>query len=104
MNRNIDKSKNFSDNHKPRSNPQPYKKQNNSFQVNMNFNKSGMKPYVPVSNVNNPVASGANATPLHIKCWKCRGTHCARDCKNKTDGVLHNLQEELTVEDIAKTP
>ena len=63
-----------------------------------------MKPYVPAPNGNKQVASGANATPLVIKCWKCNGTHYARDCKNKTNGVLHNLQEEPTIEDIAGTP
>ena len=62
----------------------------------MNFNKPGMKPYEPTANVNKPVASGANATSLQIKCWKCSGPHYARNCKNKTSGVLHNLQEEPT--------
>ena len=64
MNRNQKKSKNFSDNHKPGSNPQPYRKHNNSFQVNKNFNKSSTMPYVLASNVNKPIASGDNATPL----------------------------------------
>ena len=27
-----------------------------------------------------------------------------QDCKNKTSGVLHNLQEEPTIEDIPGTP
>ena len=30
--------------------------------------------------------------------------HYAWYCKNKTNGVLHNLQEEPTVEDIVGTP
>ena len=68
MNKNRDKSKNFSHNHKPRSNPQPYRMQNNSFQENKNFNKPGRNPYVLDANVNKPVASGANSTPLQIKC------------------------------------
>ena len=38
LNRNRDKSKNFSDNRKPGSNPQQYKNQNIRFQVNNNFN------------------------------------------------------------------
>ena len=63
-----------------------------------------MKPYVPASNFNKIVASGANATPLKIKCQKCNRLHYARYCKNNTDGVLHNLQEELAIEDIAGTP
>ena len=68
MNQTRDKSKNFSYNSIPGSNPQPYIKQNNSFQTKKNFNKYGMKPYVPASNFNKIVASGANATPLKIKC------------------------------------
>ena len=65
MNRNIDKSKKFSKNHKPGFNPPPYKKQNNSFPANKNFNKSGTKPYVQAPNVNKPVAAGgSNATPI----------------------------------------
>ena len=67
MNRNRDKSKNFSDNRKPGFNPQPYRKKNNNFPANKNLNKYGMKPYVPAPNVNNPVASGSNATLLPIK-------------------------------------
>ena len=64
MNQNQDKSNNFSDNRKPRSNPQPYRMKNKNFQVNKNFNKYGTKPYVPATNVNKLVASGANATLL----------------------------------------
>ena len=55
---------NFFDNRKPGSNPQPYRKQNNSFPANKSFNKYGMKPYVLALNVKKPVSSGANATPL----------------------------------------
>ena len=68
MNQNQDKFKNFFDNRKPRSNPKPYRKPNNSFQANKNFNKPGTKPYVPATNVNKLVASGSNATTLQIKC------------------------------------
>ena len=103
MNQHQDNSKNLADNRKPGSNPQPYRMQNNSFQANKNFNKYGTKPYVPAANVNKLVASGANATPLQIKWWKWSRPHYARDCKNKTGGVLHNLQEEPTIEDIAET-
>ena len=39
MNQNQDKSKNFLDNCKPQSKPQPYKKKNKNFQANNNFNK-----------------------------------------------------------------
>ena len=67
-NQNREKSRNFSDNHKPGSNPQPYRKKNNSFQVNKNFNKTGTKPYVPAPNGNNQVAIEAKDTPLVIKC------------------------------------
>ena len=91
QNRNREKSRNFSDNHNPRSNPQPYRKKNNSFQANKNFNKTGTKPYVPAPNGNNQVARGANATPLAIKYSKCNGPHYAWDCKNQNNGVLHNL-------------
>jgi len=73
QNRNREKSRNFSDNRKPRSNPQPYRKKNKIFQVNKNFNKTSTKPYVLDPNGNKQVASGANATPLEIKCWKCNG-------------------------------
>ena len=62
-----------------------------------------MKPYVPDVNVNKTVENAYNDTLLHIKCQKCSGSHYARDCKNKIGGVLHNLQEEPTVEDIAGT-
>ena len=68
MNRNKDRSKNFSDNHKLGFNPPPHKKQNNSFPANKNFNKSCTKPYVPAPNANKLVATGeANATPIQIK-------------------------------------
>ena len=82
---------------------QPYRKQNNSFQANKNFNRTGMNPYVLAPNGNNKVATGANATPLAIKCSKCNGSNYSRYCKNKKNGVLHNLQEEPTVEDIEGT-
>ena len=104
MNQNIDKSKNFFDNHKPGFNPQPYRKQNNNFPANKDFNKYGTNPYVPTPNGNKVVTSGANATPLQIKFYKCSRPHYVRECKNKTDGVLHNLQEEPTIEDILGTP
>ena len=68
MNRNRDKSRNFSDNRKPDFNPPLYRKQNNSFPANKNFNKLGTNPYVPASNTNKPVAAGgANATLIQIK-------------------------------------
>ena len=82
-----------------------YMKQNNSFPANKNFKKSGTKPYVPAPNVIKAVETGgANATLVQIKCWKWSGPHYARYCKNKTNEVLHSLQEEPTVEDIAGTP
>ena len=62
MNRNRDKSKNFSDNCKLGFNPPPYRKQNNSFPASNNFNKLTTKPYLPDPNVNKlVVAGGANA-------------------------------------------
>ena len=65
MNRNRDRSKKFSDNRKARFNPPPYRKQNNSFPVNKNFNKSSTKPYILDPNANKAVAvGGANATPI----------------------------------------
>ena len=64
MNKNRDKSKSFSNNHKPGSNSHPDRKKNNNFQANKNFNKYGTKPYVLAANVNKLVSSGANATPL----------------------------------------
>ena len=73
QNQNREKSRKNYDNRKPRSNPQPYRKKNKIFQVNKNFNKTSMKPYVPDPNGNKQVASGSNATPLEIKCWKCNG-------------------------------
>ena len=72
--------------------------------MNKNFNKTGTNPYVLAPNGNKEVASGANATPLVIKCWKCNGPHYARDCKNKNNGFFHNLQEEPTIEDIVGNP
>ena len=72
--------------------------------MNKNFNKTSLKPYVPAPNGNNQVAIGAKATPLAIKCRKCNRSHYAQDCKNKNNGVLHNLQEEPTIEDIVGTP
>ena len=93
QNRNREKSRNFSDNRKPRSNPQPYRKKNNSFQASKNYNKTGAKPYVPAPNGNKQMASGANATPLAIKCRKCNGMHYPRECKNNNNGIFHNLKE-----------
>ena len=50
---------------------------------------------MPTPNVNRqPTNGGANAAPLQIKCWKCQGPHYARDCTNKTNELLHNLQED----------
>ena len=46
MKKNRDKSEKLSDNHKPGFNPHPYRKENNSFPGNKNFNKLRMKPYV----------------------------------------------------------
>ena len=78
MNKNKDKSKNFSDNHKPGFNPPPYRKQNNIFPANKNFNKSGTKPYVLAPNANKTVVvRGANPIPLQVKCWKCSRPHYA---------------------------
>ena len=71
--------------------------------MNKNFNKPGTKPYVPAPNGNKQVARGANAIPLAIKCWKCNELHYAQECKNKNNGVLHNLQEEPIIEDIVGT-
>ena len=62
-----------------------------------------MKPYVPASNVNKPIASGSNSTPLQTKCWICSGLHYAQYYKNKIDGVFHNLHEEPSAEDIGGT-
>ena len=76
LNRDRDKSKNFSENYKPGFIPAPYRKQNNNFPTNKNFDKLSTKPYVPAPNVNNLVANGgANIVPLQVKCWKCQGTH-----------------------------
>ena len=77
QNQNRENSRNFFDNRKPGTNPRPYRKKNNSFPANKNFNKTGMNRYVPSLNGNKQVASGANATPLAIKCWKCNGPHYA---------------------------
>ena len=100
-----DMSRTFSDNHKPGFNPPPYRKQNNNFPTNKNFNQTGTKPYVPAPNANKPAENGgASVALLQIKCWKFQEPHYDRDCKNKTNGVLNKLQEEPTKEDIAKTP
>ena len=105
INKSRDMSRSSSDNCKPGFNPPPYRKQNNSFPTNRNFNKTCANPNVPTPNTNIPVPNrGTNATPLSIKCWKLQGTHYARYCPNKTNGVLHNLQEEPIVEDMASTP
>ena len=54
---------------------------------------------------NRPTANGgANVSLLQIKCWKFQGPHYSIDCTNKTNGVLHNLQEYPTVEDMASMP
>ena len=64
MNQKRDMSNNFSENCKPGFIPPPYKKQNNNFPSNKNFNKLGTKPYIPAPSVYKPVAAeGANATP-----------------------------------------
>ena len=100
-----DISRTFSDNRKLGFNPPPYRKENNSFPANKNFNKTGTKPNVPTPNANRSTANGgSNVSPMQIKCWKCQGPHYAQDCKNNTNGVLHNSQEEPRVEDIAGTP
>ena len=52
INRIRDRSRTFSDNHKLVFNPLPYKKSNNSFPANKNFNKTGTKPYVLAPNAN----------------------------------------------------
>ena len=105
INRRRNRSNMFSDNWKPSFNPPAYRKQNNSFPCNKNFNKIGTKSYVPSPNANKPAENeGANVSLLQIKCWKCQGSHYARDSKSNTNGVLHNLKEEPMVEDIAGTP
>ena len=58
MNRKIDKYKNFSDNRKSSFNPPPYRKHNNNFPTNNNFNKLGTKSYVSAPNANKIVAAG----------------------------------------------
>ena len=69
INRNRDRTKNFSNNHKPRLNPQPYRKHNNNFPTNKNFKKLGTKPYVPAPNAKKPATTGGvNVSPLQIKC------------------------------------
>ena len=68
INRSRYRSRTFLDNHKPGFDPPPYRKQNNSFPANKNFNKIGTKPYVPAPNVKKPVANGgANVVSLQIK-------------------------------------
>ena len=73
LNRNRDMSKKFYDNHKPGFNPRPYKKQNNIFPANKNFNKTGIDQYVPAPNAKKPATNGGrNVSPLQIKCWRCQ--------------------------------
>ena len=49
--------------------PPSYRKQNNIFPANKNFNKKGTKPYVPAPNANKLATNGgANVSPLQIKC------------------------------------
>ena len=68
INQKRDKSKNFCDNRKPGFNPPPYRKHNNNFPANKNFNESDTKPYVPAPNANKLAANGgANVSPLKIK-------------------------------------
>ena len=105
INRSRDRSMTFSNNRKLGFNPPPYRKQNKSFPVNKEFNKIDANPNVPAPNTNKLVANGGtNVSPLPIKCWKFQGPHYARNCKNKANGVVHNLQEDPTVEDIARRP
>ena len=103
INRNIFRS--FSNNHKPGSKPHPYKKQNNSFPPNKNFNKPSAWPNVPAPNSDRPTLNeGAKVFSLQVSCWKCQGPHYASDFQNKTNGFLHNLQEDPIVEDMDSTP
>ena len=63
INKNIDMSKYYSGNCKPGFNPPPYRKQNNIFLANKNFNKTGTNPYVPTPNANKLVANGEPMLP-----------------------------------------
>ena len=68
INRSIDRSRIFSDNHKLGFNPPSYRKYNSIFPANKNFNKTSTKPYVPTPNANRPKTNGgANVSPLQIK-------------------------------------
>ena len=59
---------------------------------------------MPSPNTNRPTANeGARVALLQDNCWKCQGPHYAMDFPNKTGGVLHNIQEYLTVEHMVST-
>ena len=105
INRSRDKSRTFSNNRKLDFKPHPYQKHNNIFLSNQNFNKTGAWINVPTPNTNRPVANrGSKASPLWVSCWKFQGPHYTRNYPNKINGVLHNLEEDPTVEDMASMP
>ena len=58
MNKNWDRLRSFSKQRKIGSNPHPYKKQNNSFPPNINFNKIGAPPNVLAANANRRATNG----------------------------------------------
>ena len=98
-------SRKFSDNRKPGFKTHLDRKQNKSIPTNINFNKTCAKRNAPAANTNRLAANGgAKGVLLQVNCWKFKGPHYARDCPNKTDGVLHNLQEDPTIEYMASTP
>ena len=95
----------FSDNQKPIFKPQPYRKQNNNLPSTINFNKIGAQPNVLALNTNRPgTPRGEKDSMQMVSCWKFQWPHYTRDCPNKTNGVLHNLQEDPTIEEMDSTP
>ena len=63
INRSKESSRTFFKNGEPGFNPPPYRKQNNKFPTNKNFNKTCTNPYVPAPNANKLASNGEPMLP-----------------------------------------
>ena len=105
INRNRDRSRTFPNSQKPSFKPNLYRKHNNSFPSKRYFNKIGARPNVPSPNTNIPIVNaGSKDASLQLSHWKYQGPYYVRYCPNETSGVLHNLHEYPTLEDMSSTP